>query len=450
MATLAATDKLYADYVNPQWVRLLDVLQMNVPYVGCKGAELFRADGQRVLDFLSGYCVHNTGHNHPYIVSALKEELDRSGPVMLQSHAPELAGKLASRLCECAGGRLMKAHFTSSGSEGVEAAIKFARAHTGRRGLLFAEGAFHGLTCGALSLMGNRFWREGFGPLLPEAEEIPFGDISNLEAELATKQCAAFIVETIQGEGGIRIPDAQYLQQAQALCRQYGSLFILDEVQTGLHRTGPFLADQHFGLDPDMVILAKALSGGLVPVGAVLTTDAVYNSVYSSLHRAFVHTSTYSENSLAMRAGLATLDVLESERLGARALSMGQYLRQRLQDVLAGYEMVKEVRGLGLFCGIEFRAPRQWTLRASYETFKRIHPGMFGQMLVMNLFREKGILTQICGNNFQVLKVAPPLVVTEHQIDEFVSKLAETVESIHSSTTFWSEALGLARRVVNI
>jgi hypothetical protein len=185
-------------------------------------------------------------------------------------------------------------------------------------------------------------------------------------------------------------------------------------------------------------------------LGAVLMSDDVYNSVHTSLHRAIVHTSTFSENSLAMRAGLATLDVLESERLGAWALSMGQYLRQRLQDVLAGYEMVKEVRGVGLFCGVEFQAPRQWALRAPYETFRRIHPGMFGQMLVMNLFRDKGILTQICGNNFQVLKVAPPLVVTEGQIDEFVSKLGEVVESIHSSTTFWSEALGLARRVVNI
>src|SRR5208337_3529502 len=220
MPTLAATDKLYAEYVNPRWVRLLDVLQMNVSYVRCEGAELFRADGQRVLDFLSGYCVHNTGHNHPYIVSALKEELDRIGPVMLQSNVPELAGELAGRLCESAGGRLKKAHFTSSGSEGVEAAIKFARAHTGRSGLLFAEGAFHGLTCGALSLMGNGFWRKGFGPLLPEAEQIPFGDLNNLEAELSTKRHAAFIVETIQGEGGIRIPSSEYLQQAQALCRQ--------------------------------------------------------------------------------------------------------------------------------------------------------------------------------------------------------------------------------------
>jgi ornithine--oxo-acid transaminase len=450
MPTAVANDKLYANSVSPQWVRLLDVLQMNAPFAHCEGAELFRPDGKRVLDFLSGYCVHNTGHNHPHIIAALKEELDRSGPVMLQSTVPELAGELAWRLTESAGGRLKKAHFTSSGSEGVEAAIKFARAHTGRAGLLFAEGAFHGLTCGALSLMGNGFWREGFGPLLPETQQIPFGDVKSLEAELATKKCAAFIVETIQGEGGIRIPDADYLQQAQALCRQHGSLFILDEVQTGLYRTGRFLAAQHFGLDPDMVILAKALSGGLVPVGAVLITDDVYNSVFSSLHRAIIHTSTFSENSLAMRAGLATLEVLESERLGARALSLGQYLRQRLQDVLAGYEMVKEVRGLGLFCGVEFQAPRQWALRASYETFRRIHPGMFGQMLVMNLFRKKGILTQMCGNNFQVLKAAPPLVVTHGQVDEFVSKLAEVVESIHASTTFWTEALGLARRVVNI
>lgn len=449
MPTLAATDKLYADYVNPQWVRLLDVLQMNVPFIRCEGAELFRADGQRVLDFLSGYCVHNTGHNHPYIISALKEELDRSGPMMLQSHAPELAGELAWRLCESAGGRLKKAHFTSSGSEGVEAAIKFARAHTGRAGLIFAHGAFHGLTCGALSLMGGEFWREGFGPLLPGAKQVPFGDLKNIAAELSTREHAAFIVETIQGEGGIRIPSSEYLQQAQALCRRYGSLFILDEVQTGLYRTGRFLAAQHFGLDPDLVVLAKALSGGLVPVGAVLLTDDVYTSVYGSLKRAIIHTSTYSENNLAMRAGLATLDVLESDGLGARAISVGQYLRERLQASLAGYEMVKEVRGVGLFCGVEFQAPRSFALRASFETFMRIHSSMFGQMLVMQLFR-KGVLTQICGNNFQVLKVAPPLVVTEGQIDEFVKASREVVESIHSSTAFWSEALGLARRVVNV
>lgn len=450
MPLLVTTDERYAASVNPQWVRLLDVLQMNVPFTHCQGAELFRQDGGRILDFLSGYCVHNTGHNHPRIISSLKQELDRCGPVMLQSNVPELAGTLASRLCASAGGRLKKAHFTSSGSEGVEAAIKFSRAHTGRAGLIFAEGAFHGLTCGALSLMGSEFWRESFGPLLADARQVPYGDLEHLEAMLSPRQTAAFVVETLQGEGGVRIPDPEYLQGAQALCRKFGSLLVLDEVQTGLYRTGRFLAAHHFGLDPDMVILAKALSGGLIPVGAVLMTDDVYESVYSSLHRAIIHTSTFSENSLAMRAGLATLDVLESERLGERATAAGQYLRQQLQQALNAYEMVKEVRGLGLFCGVEFQAPRRWALRASYETFKRIHPGMFGQMLVMNLFRDKGVLTQTCGNNFDVLKVAPPLVVTDEQIDSFVRSLREVVELIHSSTTFWSEALGLARRVVNI
>jgi ornithine--oxo-acid transaminase len=297
--------------------------------------------------------------------------------------------------------------------------------------------------------MGSEFWREGFGPLLPDAQRVPFGDLKGLAAALSTKKHAAFIVETVQGEGGIRILSAEYLQQAQALCRRVGSLFILDEVQTGLYRTGRFVAAQHFGLDPDMVILAKALSGGLVPVGAILLTDDVYNSVYGSLKRSIIHTSTFSENNLAMRAGLATLDVLESEELGARALSVGQYLRERLQAALSGYEMVKEVRGLGLFCGVEFQAPRSLALRASFEAFMHIHPGMFGQMLVMQLFRE-GILTQVCGNNLLVLKVAPPLVVLERQVDEFVCKLARVVESIHTSTAFWSEALGLARRVVSV
>src|SRR5579864_2193830 len=157
----------YAAFVNPQWQRLLSVLGMNVCYDRCYGAELFTSDGRRVVDFLSGYCVHNAGHNHPEIIAAIKAELDRSGPAMLQSHVPELAGELAARLCERAGGKLSKVFFCSSGSEGIEAAIKFARAHTKRSGLIYAEGAFHGLTCGALSLMGSPFWSAGFGPLLP-------------------------------------------------------------------------------------------------------------------------------------------------------------------------------------------------------------------------------------------------------------------------------------------
>src|SRR6202166_167871 len=212
---VASDRALYSDHVNPQWVKLLDVLGMNVRYTRCSGTDLFMADGNCVLDFLSGYCVHNVGHNHPSVYAAWNEELDRSGPAMLQSHVPEAAGELASRLCKLAGGQLSKVFFASSGSEGVEGAIKFARAHTGRTALLYTEGAFHGLTCGALSLMGNPFWREGFGPMLPGAKKIPFENAQSLEANINARLFAAFIVEPVQAEGGIRIPQREYLQTAQ-------------------------------------------------------------------------------------------------------------------------------------------------------------------------------------------------------------------------------------------
>src|ERR1700723_474140 len=185
--TQVSSGSSYSDYVNPQWVALLELLDMNVRYVRCEGAELFTKDGRRILDFLSGYCVHNTGHNHPDIVEALKHELDKHGPAMLQSHVPAIAGELAERLCELAGGGLTKVYFGSSGSEGVEGAIKFARATTGRAGIVYARSSFHGLTAGALSLMNDAFWRDGFGPLLQDTVGVEYGDASALDSALQTR-----------------------------------------------------------------------------------------------------------------------------------------------------------------------------------------------------------------------------------------------------------------------
>jgi ornithine--oxo-acid transaminase len=423
---------------------------MNVHYEHCIGAELFTTERRRILDFLSGYCVHNLGHNHPAIIDAIKDELDRRGPAMLQSHVPERAGELAERLCSLAGGSVQKAFFCSSGSEGIEAAIKFARAHTKRAGLLYAEGAFHGLTCGALSLMGDPFWKQGFGPLLVGVKQIPFNDLSALEQQLQTGEYAAFVVEPIQGEGGIRLPAPGYLAETQALCERYKTLLVLDEVQTGFFRTGKFLAAHHYAVHPDMIVLAKAMSGGLVPSGAVLLTDAIYDSIYGSLKRSLIHTSTFSENGLAMRVGLAVLENLEKADLGVQAGMLGTYMRRRLTEVLGEFEMVQEVRGEGLFSGIVFRPPRTLSLRLAYEAFKKIHPAMFGQVMVMRLFRNHGILTQVCGNNFMVLKLVPPLIISKTQIDEAVDAIHEVVKLAHSPTVFWSEALGLLRRVVNV
>ena len=440
----------YTDRVNPQWVRLLDLLQMNSEYTRCEGVELTTSDGRVILDYLSGYCVHNAGHNHPGIIEQLQKELTRRGPAMLQSHVPDLAGELAKRLCDLAGGKMAKAFFACSGSEGVESAIKFSRAATGRAGLLYCDGAFHGLTCGALSLMGDDFWRGKFGNMLADTTAIPFNDLAALGRQLASKQIAAFFVEPIQSEAGIRLPDADYLREAQKLCARYGTLFVLDEVQTGMYRTGRILAAHHYGVEADIVIMAKALSGGLIPCSAVLMSDKVYEAVYDSLKRSIVHTSTFSENSMSMRAGLATLDVLEGENLGERALVMGEVLRERLREALGGYEMVREVRGMGMMSGIEFQTPKSLTLRAPFEAFRHIHSGMFGQIIVMRLYRDHKLLTQICGNNFMVLKVAPPLVVTEEQLDRFVVAIREVVDLMHHSPQFWTEALGLARRAMNV
>jgi ornithine--oxo-acid transaminase len=451
MATFPASKtqrNLYKDYVNPQWVKLLDVLGMNVQYVRCTGSELFTADGRRILDFISGYCVHNIGHNHPAVIDAIKREMDCNGPAMLQSHVADLAGELAQRLCERAGGKLTRAFFGSSGSEGIDTVIKFARARTGRAGILYAQGGFHGLTCGPLSLMSNPFWSRGFGPLLPDTEGVPFGDAEALAQKLATMRFAAFLVEPVQAESGVMVPDPAYLKAARSLCTRYGTVLAFDEVQTGMYRSGPFLAAHHFDVEPDMAVMAKALSGGLIPSGAVLMSDEICDAVYSSLQRAVIHTSTYSENSLAMRAGLATLEVLENERLGDKAAAMGEQLRRNLTERLSKYEMVAEVRGLGLLSGVEFKAPRSLRLRLAFEAFNRIHPAMFGQVVVRRLFRDHGILSQICGNNFLVLKIAPPLVVSGPQLEQFAAALEQVVELMHASAGFWSEALGIARRVL--
>jgi ornithine--oxo-acid transaminase len=303
---------------------------------------------------------------------------------------------------------------------------------------------------GALSLMGDPWWRDGFGPFLPETEAVPFGDLAALEERLATRAYAALLLEPVQAEAGIVVPEAAYLAEAQRLCRRYGTLFALDEVQTGMHRCGPFLAGHHFGLEPDMVVLAKALSGGLVPCGAVLMTEAIHRSVYSSLSRAFIHASTFGENALAMRAGLATLRVLDSERLGARGEETGRALRAALARRLERFEMVEGVRGLGMLNGIVFRRPRSFWMKGLFDSFSRVHAGMFGQMLVSELFRRERMLTQMCGNNFMVLKVAPPLTASGDPVDRFVDAVERVMERVHAGPGFWTSSLAMVGRAVGI
>jgi ornithine--oxo-acid transaminase len=247
--------------------------------------------------------------------------------------------------------------------------------------------------------MGNDFWREGFGPMLEGTHQVPFGELPALEETLLTRKVAAVVLEPIQAEEGIVLPPAGYLAGVEKLCAKYGSLFCSGRSADGdgTHRHVP--SSQPLWCATGMIVMAKALSGGLVPIGAVLMTDAIYRSAFHPLRRAFIHTSTFSENAMAMRVALATVEVLIREHLVERSDRVGTDLRRRLSEALKPYEMVKEV------CG---QAPRSMRLRVSFEAFKAIHPGLFGQMLVMRLFNQKNVLTQICGNNFMVLKVAAP------------------------------------------
>ena len=311
-----------------------------------QGQYLFDREGARYLDLLSGFGVFALGRNHPVLRDALKSVLDADMPNLVQMDVSTLAGILAEKLLEHVP-YLDKVFFANSGAEVVEAAIKFARVATGRPGILYCDHAYHGLTYGALSLTDDQNFRGGFGPLLSDCNVIPFNDLVALEKALSTRQVAAFIVEPIQGKG-VNMPSDDFLPGAAALCKKYGTLLVADEIQTGLGRTGKFLAVEHWNVEPDMVLLAKALSGGHVPVGALLTRKPIFDKVFNRMDRAVVHGSTFAKNDLAMAAGIATLEVMKAERLVENAARRGAELRLALNAMVPGYELLKEIRGKGL------------------------------------------------------------------------------------------------------
>jgi ornithine--oxo-acid transaminase len=437
--------QFYAGRVNKQWVKFLNLLDMNVNYTRCVGSKLYTDAGDCYTDFLSGYCVQNVGHNNPVVADAIRDELEKQGPLILQSLVPHHAALLAERLTTLAGGRLERLTYTNTGSEGVETAMKFARVHTGRPGILACLGAFHGASYGAMSIMRDDSWCGGCGPFLPDTECIPYLDLQRLEEKLRTKQYAAFIVEGLQSEAGLRLLPSEQFLEAQRICRQYGTLLVLDEVQTGVFRTGKFIISHHFGIEPDMVILSKALSGGMLPVGAVLMSRAINDSVFNGIDKAFFNQTTFSENALSMRAALAALDVIENQGLADRASCLGGLLREKISALAPKYEMLKEVRGIGLMNGVELQPPQSLKLRAMFKPFAMAHPALFGQMVVMKMFREGKILTQICGNSYMTIKASPPLVASEEDVDLFVAALDKVMADFQAGRGF-TEGLQIAKR----
>jgi ornithine--oxo-acid transaminase len=415
---------LHAQTINPQFVRLLRAIGFDRHWARAQGQYLWDADGNRYLDVLGGFGVFNVGRNNPRIREALVEALELERPGSVQLGVDSLPALLAEELLRRAPASVERVLFTNSGAESVEAAIKLGRAATGRPRVLSAEHGFHGLTLGALSATADSAFTNRFGPLLPGFEKVPWDDLDALEEKLRTEDVALFIVEPVQGKG-VTIPSPGYLEGAQELCRRYGTLFCIDEVQTGFGRTGRLFALEHWGLEPDLITVAKALSGGYMPVGALLMSADVYDAVFDSLPNAVSHGSTFAPNDLAMVAGLATLRELDSQGLVERSARLGELLLERTRPFVERFGVVRDVRGLGLLWAIEFQEPpggsRTWKL------LERIQPGLFSQLVVVPLFRDRRILSQVAGHGINVLKAIPPLVVTEEDLDWFVSALEETI-----------------------
>jgi ornithine--oxo-acid transaminase len=430
--------RLHSEYLNPQIVKVLRALGFDRYYVRGEGSYLYDRNGERYLDLLSGYGVFALGRAHPVVKKALHDALDLDLPNLVQLDAALLPGLLAEALVARTHGGIQRCFFSNSGAEAIEAAIKFSRYSTKRPRILYADHAFHGLSYGALSLNGTKDFREGFGPLLPGCHEVAFGEIEALESELRREDVAAVILETIQGKG-INLASDEYWTAVAELCRKHGTLLVIDEVQTGLGRTGKLWAHEHYGLRPDIITVSKALSGGYIPVGATLCSAEVFDRVYTKMERMVVHSSTFGRNQLAMVAALATLQTIDDEDIVDRARVTGEAFMKGFAPLLERYELFHEARGKGLMIGLVFGEPSSLRLRSRWKMMEGARKGLFSQLIVGPLFQRHRILTQVAGDNINVIRLLPPLVAGQEEVDYFIEALDDVLGDAHRNSALMFE-----------
>jgi acetylornithine/succinyldiaminopimelate/putrescine aminotransferase len=416
--------RLHAQHLNAQVPRMLGMIGFDRDLRHAEGAWYEDVAGNRYLDFLSGFGVYALGRNHPAIRRALHDVLDAELADLVQFDLPLLPGLLAEELLRHSPG-MERVYFANSGTEAVEAALKFARCATGKPRILYCDHAYHGLTAGSLSVNGAPEFRAGFAPLFSDTL-VPFGDLDAIERELKSGDVAALIVEPIQGKG-VQVAPPGYLAGAKRLLAAKGALLIADEVQCGIGRTGKFYAHHYDDVTPDIVTVAKALSGGFVPVGATLARPGIFEKVYSSLDRVFVHASTFAGNALAMTAGLATLAVIDDEDLMANALLRGQQLTDGLREIASKHDLIKDVRGRGLMIGIEFGRPSSFAARGVWTMLNTARKGLFAQLVVVPLHNRHRILTQVAGDHMAVIKLLPPLTIGDEEVATFLTAFEDVM-----------------------
>lgn len=424
----------FKNYMNPGLCTLLGLLDLDKLYVKAEGVYVWDPEGNRYLDFLGGFGSLNLGHNHPRILAALEQV--KTMPNLLQASMGMAASTLAYNLAQITPGKLNNTFFCNSGAEAVEGAIKLARIATGRTRIISCKSGFHGKTLGSLSVTGREKYQKGFEPLLPDCSMVAFCGLSELEEQLKANDVAGFIVEPIQGEGGIIVPEQGYLKAVEALCRRHGTLLIVDEIQTGLGRTGKMFAVEHDNVEPDILCLAKSLGGGIMPIGAVITTQEIWNKAYGGIDKCLLHTSTFGGNTWAAVAGIATLEVIYEEDLPARAAELGDYLMVGLRSLQEKYPIIADVRGKGLLIGIEFEQPAKGVLAKVAGAVNKLSAEYLGAMVAGVLLNQYKIITAYTLNNPNVIRLEPPLVVTKEQLDVLLQALEEIFEKNRSLLSF--------------
>jgi acetylornithine/succinyldiaminopimelate/putrescine aminotransferase len=435
---------LFADYINPSFVKLITMAGFGRRFISSSGFEMIDDNGNRHLDFVSGYGTLNIGHNHPMVKDALKRVIEMDIPGYSQVECGIMTGLAANALADVLPAALDKVYFCNSGSEAVDSALKLARGATGKKRFVYCEKAFHGNTLGVLGITDNPKKKNRFRPFFPGTTKIPFGDMDALSRALKWGDVAALVVEPVQGEGGVVVSAPDFLAEAIQLCRQKGALLIADEVQTGFGRTGRMFAFEHSGIVPDVVTLAKSMSGGYIPCGAMVTSEKVFGKAFGSMNTCLDQRNTFGGNPLAMTALMATLHVLKEENLVEKAKTQGTFLKEQLIQLQEKHHLIMEIRGMGLMLGIKFgKIPRSGLSAMISEKPDAALSELFTQHVVIQLLKRHRIITQVGANDFSVLKIMPPLNISRPALETFISAL----DDILSDGGYATALLALAKGV---
>lgn len=414
----------YKEYVNSNFVSMLSMLQFDKLFVKAKGVSVWDSDGNEYLDFLGGYGALNLGHNPDEIYEAIEKVKDL--PNILQAAVNDFPGALAYDLALVTPGDLKRSFFCNSGAEAVEGALKLAKIASGKHKIVYCKNSFHGKSAGALSVTGREKYQKYFKPLVPDTVQVEYGDADALEDALKGKDVAAFIVEPIQGEGGVIVPHDGYLKEVRELTTKYDAYLIFDEVQTGFGRTGKMFACEHENVVPDIMCLAKSLGGGVMPIGAYIAKDDVWKKGYGTMDRCLLHTSTFGGNTLACAAGITAIKLILDKNLPEAAKEKGEYFLSRLKELKEKHKLIKDVRGKGLMIGVEFNQPEGGIIdKLSGGVVSKLSNEYLGSLVAGELQNKHRIITAYTLNNPNVIRFEPPLIVTKEQIDRVVDALDE-------------------------